>query len=94
MKVHVQDNLYITSDEQGMNYQLVEQVSRTLDRGKPEERQEEVLNNKWGKYFSSVENVLKFYLRLQIAGSNAKDIEELIADVQRIENMIKEKVGF
>lgn len=92
MNVHVHGNFYITSDSQ--NIMLEEVTGKTTIINKGKENEKEVPVNKNHGYFGTVEQALRKFVRLQIQDSPAKDIKELISEVQALNEMIKEKVQF
>jgi hypothetical protein len=79
MKVLVQDNIYIVSDER--QFILKESTGKFDDKGN------ELYKNLG--YFGKVNQALKHLVKLNIMKSEAKNVSELIADVERIESKIE-----
>lgn len=80
MKIHVEDKLYIESDER--QYILKEYTGKFDDK-----------NNELYKtlgYFGKVTQVLKHLVKLNIMKTEAENVRELIADVERIEKRIED----
>jgi hypothetical protein len=79
MKIHVEDKLYIESDER--------QFILKESTGKFDEKGNELYKNLG--YFGTVTQALKHLMKLNIMKSEAKKISELIVDIERIENKIE-----
>ncbi len=92
MNVHVHENFYITSDAQNIMLEEVTGKTTVINRGKENEKEIPVTKNHG--YFGTVEQALKKFVRLKINDSPAKDIRELIEEVQRLNDLIREKFDF
>ncbi len=92
MNVHVHENFYITSDAYNIMLEEVTGKTTVINRGKENEKEIPVTKNHGN--FATVEHALKKFVRLKINDSPAKDIRELIEEVQRLNDLIREKVDF
>ncbi|MNS65639.1 hypothetical protein D3C72_988130 [compost metagenome] len=90
MKVQVEESLYIESDE--YQYILREYTGAIAKPAKEGEEGRPVY--KTHGYFPTIESALGKVLSMKIKASTAKDIKELIRDVEDIRNYIKETVSF
>lgn len=82
MKVHIEGNLYVESD----NYQFIlkEYTGKTDDEGK------ELF--KVHGYFSRLENLLNKLVRMKIKETNAKTLKELLKEIQDLKTYFKNKI--
>lgn len=81
MKVHIEDNLYLESDE----YQFViKEYTGKLDKNNKE------LFKVHG-YFSSIQHAMKHFLKMKVKKSTAKTLLELVEDIKNIEKYIESK---
>lgn len=83
MKVHIEDNLYLESDD--YSYMIREETG-TDKEGKP--------TYKTHGYFSTVQSAMKHLLQMKIKQSTAVSLSELLQDVKRIEQYIESKINF
>jgi hypothetical protein len=79
MKIHVEDKLYIESDER--------QFILKESTGKFDEKGNELYKNLG--YFATVTQALKHLMKLNIMKSEAKNVGELIEYIERIESKIE-----
>jgi hypothetical protein len=80
MKVLIQDNIYIVSDER--QYVLKEFTGQFDKKGN------EVV--KILGYFGKVSQALKHVVKMNIMKSDATTLRELVADIEQIDNRIEE----
>ena len=79
MKIHVEDKLYIESDERQF---ILKEYTGKLDKEGNE------LYKTIG-YFGKVNQALKHLVKLEVMKSEATNVRELIEDVERIEVKIE-----
>ncbi|WP_137744571.1 hypothetical protein [Robertmurraya siralis] len=79
MKIHVEDKLYIESDER--QFVLKEYTGKLDNKGN------EIY--KTLGYFSKINQALKHLVKLKVMKSEATNVKELIGDVERIERKIE-----
>jgi hypothetical protein len=84
MKIHVEDKLYIESDD--MQY-ILKQYSGKFDKEGKE-------TYKTLGYFPTLQQVVKHLIKLNIMKSNAETLKELLEDITRIEKRIKELIKY
>lgn len=80
MKVQIEDNLYIESDER--QFVIKEYTGKTDKKGTP-------LFKTHG-YYTKVEFALKKLLQMKVKESTATNLAELIQDIKRIERYIEQ----
>ena len=87
MKVHVEGNIFIESDER--QYILKEYTGKTTTdkHGKTHE-----LYRVHG-YFGKLEQVMKKLVKMKILNSKAETIGELLEEVKKIDRYIEEKIS-
>lgn len=85
MKIHIEDQIYLESDER--NFVLKKYLG--------------TINKQTGKeqfipigYFGSVQSAMNFMLRRKIGESKATTFKELKQDIDRIEEWLKNKIGY
>jgi hypothetical protein len=79
LKIQVEDKIFIESDER--QFILKESTGKFDDKGN-------ALYKNLG-YFATVNQALKHFVKLNIMKSEAKNVSELITDIERIENNIE-----
>lgn len=90
MKVQVEGNLYIESDE--YQFILKEYTGAISKPAKEGEEGRPVYNTKG--YFPTVESAMSKVLTMKLKQSTAQTLHELIADVERIREEIRTVVTF
>lgn len=83
MKVQIEANLYLESDPH--NFILKEYTLRKdgVSEGKP------IIHG----YFSNVQSALQKVIKMKIKQSTAKTLQELAADIRRIEEYIRTNIS-
>ncbi|ASA22026.1 hypothetical protein [Paenibacillus donghaensis] len=90
MKVQIEGNFYIESDDR--EFTLKEYTGKI---SKPAEgKTEGVPLFKTHGYFSDVQGAAHKFLKLKIGSSEAKNLLQLIADVESIREMIRKQIDF
>lgn len=84
MKINVEDKLYIENDS--LQFILKQYTGKTTTNNKGEEME---LYKVLG-YFTTMKQVFKFLLKKKLMESTATTIQELHADLKRIENELDE----
>lgn len=81
MKIHVQDNIYIESDDRQF---IIKKYGKKDKNG----------NDTYTSlgYFTTLESVCKYLIRLKVFESQATTIKELLDDYRRIEKEIKQLI--
>jgi len=83
MKVHIEGNLYLESDE--LSFIIREYTGKTDKQGKK-------LCKTHG-YFNSIQAAVKHIVKMKVKESTANTLSELIQDVERIEQWIESKLS-
>lgn len=78
MRIHVEGNIYITSDKH--NFIVEEETMKQDGSGKGKT----VVHG----YFSSLSSVAKFLVKMKVKQSTATTLQELVRDMKRIEEQI------
>lgn len=84
MKVHIEENLYLESDERC--FVIKEYTGKQDAKGKE-------LFKPCG-YFPTIQLAVQKLVQMKIKQSNAVTLFELVSDVERIEEYIKSKLAF
>jgi len=84
LKVHIEENLYIESDE--YQFILKEYTSKVDKHGRE-------LYKTHG-YFSKLEHVLHKLVRMKIKESNATTLKELLKEIKELKEYFKDKIDF
>src|SRR5690625_2283371 len=90
MKVKIEDNLYLESDEHQYILKLYNGTFTTYNAGKENEYERE--NSKTLGYFSNVEQAIKKLVDMEIKNSNAENLAELLKDIKAIKKWIESKL--
>jgi hypothetical protein len=85
MKVHIEDNIYLESDERQF---IIKKYTGSINK----QTNQEVFVPLG--YYSQLESVVKALVRMKIRQSSATTFEELIQDLKRIEEWIKSKIDY
>lgn len=83
MKVHIEGNLFLESDERQF---IIKEYSGKMD-GTGKEMFKSL------GYYPTIEQALKGFVNMKIKQSTASTLSELIQDVKRIELYIKSKLS-
>ncbi|RUT48548.1 hypothetical protein EJP82_00975 [Paenibacillus anaericanus] len=83
MKVLIEDNLYLESDEKQF---VIKKYSGKVDRDGKEQFQPK-------GYFSSIEGALNHLVKMKIKESTASTLSELVRDIQEIKAWISREIG-
>jgi len=83
MKVQIEDNLYLESDER--SFVIKEYTGKQDDKGKD-------LFKTYG-YFPTIQQAVKKLVQMKIKQTNAVTLLELVADIERIEQYIESKLS-
>lgn len=89
MKVKVDDNLFLESDEHQYILKLYNGTFTTYNEGKENEYERE--NFKTLGYFASVEQAIKKLIDMEIKTSSAENLSELLKDINAIKRWIESK---
>lgn len=84
MKVHIEGNIYIESDSS--QFIVKEYTGKLNGKGK-----DHFIPH---GYFSTIAQAVKKIINLKIKASTAKNLQELVQDVKRIEDFIASKINF
>lgn len=90
MKVKIDDNLFLESDEYQYTLKLYNGTFTTYNKGKENEYERE--NFKTLGYFSSVEQAVKKLIDMEIKASKAESLSELLKDIKAIKKWIESKL--
>lgn len=90
MKVKIDDNLYLESDEH--QYILKEYTGTYTVRNKGEDDEYQVENFKVHGYFRTVSQAINKLVSDEIKASTAKDLKELRQDISAIKKWVENKM--
>jgi predicted Rossmann-fold nucleotide-binding protein len=82
MKIHIKDSLYVESDERQF---IIKEYN-----GKQDKQSNDIY--KVHGYFGSMVQVVKHLIKMEVMKSEAKNLSELVADINRIEKQIEELI--
>lgn len=88
MKIHIENNIYLESDEQ--QFLLKEYTGNTYTNKKGEE----VETYKNLGYYGTIEHAIKGIINKKLLKSNATTLMELRNDVSNLKEMIDKKINF
>jgi predicted Rossmann-fold nucleotide-binding protein len=84
MKIHIKDSLYVESDDRQF---IIKEYN-----GKQDKQGNDIY--KIHGYFGSMVQVVKHLIKMEVMKSEAKSLSELVADINRIEKEIEEKIKY
>lgn len=83
MRIHVEGNIYITSDKH--NFIVEEETTKQDGSGKGKT----IVHG----YFSDLRSAIKHLVKMKLRQSTATTLQELVRDVQRIEEYIHSQLS-
>lgn len=90
MKVKIDDNLYLESDEQ--QYILKKYTGTYTTRNKGKDNEHQVENFRILGYFRTVSQAVNKLISNEIKTSNANNLKELREDIQAIKKWVESKL--